>query len=676
MKLHFKTFKKLFFLLVVLSLTNCEKEIELENYNNTSPQERIKIETVSKSFIEQNLKVVEALNKFKEKNTILTQNERTVYSETHGFIINTESAIYIENNYFHSFTFEMYSEESNVNLLENFVLTSQDDGTYQAYIYQYNVETINDFNDNFITINSYTKIILPNNLEFISNLLNREENNNPCRIDYWSGPGSNGYYTSKEECQEVANGTCTIHHSVINENCNENETENINEDDSGGTTYGIVDVYVYNGTTGNYELWDPNNNTTTGTNTNGGGTNYNPPTNATVPHISAGQYLVNTLQLNSFTDTELISWILDRDNFEAVNVLSAFLDENEMSIYTIKDVKLTIITLSSEVPWVESAGYFNGITSLAYTHIRTIYVNGTPITQFKLINGDIISKGDYGIWQDTNIRIYYYSQAMKKWFEMPEPSAYNPLNLDFIFEQFWSNVVIGVRYFTPLEDAIILIDGKDFDGVESSRAVAGVFILIDIVPGSKALKITRKAGTTLTAASPIVRVVVDQIYKNQKAIVKQYTGIIELASNLRKGNFGEIATDVDLYERGYKKLHINQIDDIDFGGHNGIDHIFKNEQTGEYIIVESKYHGTGGLNPANPNTDLPRQMSDDWISNGERDINDRLYQALGQDDNLYNQIEGNYIRVLARINPDGSVYYTLINNEGYLILGNAGIFVP
>ena len=69
-------------------------------------------------------------------------------------------------------------------------------------------------------------------------------------------------------------------------------------------------------------------------------------------------------------------------------------------------------------------------------------------------------------------------------------------------------------------------------------------------------------------------------------------------------------------------------------------------------------------------------MSDDWISNGERDINDRLYQALGQDDNLYNQIEGNYIRVLARINPDGSVYYTLINNEGYLILGNAGIFVP
>lgn len=34
-------------------------------------------------------------------------------------------------------------------------------------------------------------------------------------------------------------------------------------------------------------------------------------------------------------------------------------------------------------------------------------------------------------------------------------------------------------------------------------------------------------------------------------------------SSLRKGNFGEICTDLDFYEKRYELLHINKVNSID-----------------------------------------------------------------------------------------------------------------
>jgi hypothetical protein len=101
-------------------------------------------------------------------------------------------------------------------------------------------------------------------------------------------------------------------------------------------------------------------------------------------------------------------------------------------------------------------------------------------------------------------------------------------------------------------------------------------------------------------------------------------------------------------------------------GETGIDGVFKKD--GQYYIVEAKY-GTATLSPANQATGLPRQMSDAWI---DRDIKNILGETLEQ--TLIDT--RNYKRLLVEVSPDGSIIYKLINSDGYVITGNAGIFVP
>ena len=371
---------------------------------------------------------------------------------------------------------------------------------------------------------------------------------------------------------------------------------------------------------------------------------------------------------------EMNEWL--EENLDFKIEMEKFLIEENQYENTDLEIRLMIQSESSDVLWTPYIGSYNNIPSLGYTHIRHLtYPSGHNYTEFKLTSGDIILAGDFGTPFESNEGTYYYSKDIKRLFKIPDPNNYDPVNLDFLWNSFWSTVQTGVRYCTPLEDVVILIDGKDFDGVESSRAVAGIFILIDIVPGGKVLHITKKAGTVIANAAPILWRISNTIYKTQKRIAKKYKGIIANMSNTRKGNWGEMVTDTDLIEKGYKEVHVNRVTDIDHGGHDGIDHIFKNEQTGEYIIVESKY-GTSGMNPADLNTGLPRQMSDEWISNGTRSAGDRLYDAVGGDDALYDAISNGYQRVKAKIQADGSVVYSLIGDDGYSILGNAGVYTP
>lgn len=104
---------------------------------------------------------------------------------------------------------------------------------------------------------------------------------------------------------------------------------------------------------------------------------------------------------------------------------------------------------------------------------------------------------------------------------------------------------------------------------------------------------------------------------------------------------------------------------------------FKNEQTGEFIIVETKY-GTGSIQQSNLDTGLPRQMSDDWIANIPSNTTGRprLLDALGGDTSLFNQINGNYTRVLAKVSPEGNIIYKKIKPNGYLETGADATFNP
>jgi hypothetical protein len=167
----------------------------------------------------------------------------------------------------------------------------------------------------------------------------------------------------------------------------------------------------------------------------------------------------------------------------------------------------------------------------------------------------------------------------------------------------------------------------------------------------------------------VIKHVLSTLEKAQRGLKNQYKGIIATMNSTRKGNFGEICTDVDFISKGYEALHIRRVNNIDAGGHHGIDHIFKNPITGEFVIVESKFHGTGGLSTL---TNGVRQMSDEWISNGSKTNSDRLWVALNGDLSLYNQIKpsintNNYTRVVAYILPDGTVNYKYVSSQGYEI---------
>jgi len=114
-------------------------------------------------------------------------------------------------------------------------------------------------------------------------------------------------------------------------------------------------------------------------------------------------------------------------------------------------------------------------------------------------------------------------------------------------------------------------------------------------------------------------------------------------------------------------VHVNRHTTIDpIGDNTGIDHIFENPVTGKYVIVESKFHGTGGLSNL---ADGTRQMSDEWISNNNLDNSNRLWKALGGDSDLYHQIKPdpntfNYQRVIAYIQANGTINYKYVSSDG------------
>jgi len=109
-----------------------------------------------------------------------------------------------------------------------------------------------------------------------------------------------------------------------------------------------------------------------------------------------------------------------------------------------------------------------------------------------------------------------------------------------------------------------------------------------------------------------------------------------------------------------------RIDDIDQGGHNGLDGVYL--KNGKYYIVEGKYSGSASIQRADPNTGLARQMSDAWIFSRpwEKVVNggDALRDVI--------RSSNNFERLLAKVAPDGSVVYRKIDDRGFVIRGNAG----
>jgi len=400
----------------------------------------------------------------------------------------------------------------------------------------------------------------------------------------------------------------------------------------------------------------------------GGGTVHPPIVVPSVPRTYSG------LNIDGLS-IEMTDWLNRSENREFKNEMMDFLLEADPLTRNELEAYLMLKSESSQVPWSNSSGYFNNISTLGFTHLRHMSdAKGYIYTEFKLTNGDIIMRGDFSETNEPRGLTFYYDKASKRLFEIPEPYNTNPsVNLDFLWDNFWSTVQTGLRYCTPLEDVVILIDGKDFDGVESSRAISGLMLLVEITPIGKVFKIVKKSNLVITNTVPLVARIIDDVFALQQRLFKKYKGLIANMDNALKGRWAEMGTDVDMLGKGYEARHTNRITSIDHGGHPGVDHVFQNPLNGEYVIVETKYKPSGNMaytNAADDITGLPRQMSDEWLN-----YNDNLVNSVGDD--LANEIlNSNYIKLAAIVNPDGTITYRRINELGVIMSGESGIFYP
>ncbi len=234
-----KNYLKLGILLFGISFIsfNCEKEevTVIENISTVKPS--LTINRINESEFISNKKAKERLNWFSNKHSQKNENTqaRTVYNPTYDFTIDTDYSNYLEYGNYHSYTFPVIRDEENENLIENFVLSLQNDGTYSLNLYQYDLSSNNNGTLTNSDIIKVTQTIFPEDLDFTNQVLSRDSD--PCRVDYWSGLGSNGWHKTREECEEASGGEpCSITRTVENPNCNTLSDNGGGSGGSGSTT--------------------------------------------------------------------------------------------------------------------------------------------------------------------------------------------------------------------------------------------------------------------------------------------------------------------------------------------------------------------------------------------------------------------------------------------------------
>lgn len=138
-----------------------------------------------------------------------------------------------------------------------------------------------------------------------------------------------------------------------------------------------------------------------------------------------------------------------------------------------------------------------------------------------------------------------------------------------------------------------------------------------------------------------------EVQKQSEIYQKVISGKIKLADTQQKGNFGEIAADICMAEKGYIRLGDNRVTDLDQPGHDGIDGVYWNPwKNPPFVIVDAKYN-TAQL----AETKDGKQMSVSWIDA-------RLDPAVGKeraDEIRMAILEGQVGRYIIRIGKDDDV---------------------
>ncbi|MEN1784905.1 MAG: hypothetical protein AAGF77_07155, partial [Bacteroidota bacterium] len=146
----------------------------------------------------------------------------------------------------------------------------------------------------------------------------------------------------------------------------------------------------------------------------------------------------------------------------------------------------------------------SGLASLAYHRKRqdargNSYYNlnsGVWIGEFPTPRRAIGQDIPDGLPHYNGAYYYLYEPGLKGWVTLDIPVKSNGgfLNIDdylgpFLLEAGKEFVAVA----TPIEDALILVTGRDLDGITQSRLEAGVWLVVGVVPGAKAGKVLKPA---------------------------------------------------------------------------------------------------------------------------------------------------------------------------------------
>ena len=144
-----------------------------------------------------------------------------------------------------------------------------------------------------------------------------------------------------------------------------------------------------------------------------------------------------------------------------------------------------------------------------------------------------------------------------------------------------------------------------------------------------------------------------EVLKQRGIISEVDDGTIELISNMRKGNYGEMSTDEIYRQLGYERISLDMTTEIDGATHHGIDGVYYNPNGHPpYIIAEAKY---GSARLSYLKGSKIKQMSREWIG-------DRLKDAVGK--GTYDEID--------RAMKHGDVGYQLVKvrKNGDIMINN------
>ena len=164
---------------------------------------------------------------------------------------------------------------------------------------------------------------------------------------------------------------------------------------------------------------------------------------------------------------------------------------------------------------------------------------------------------------------------------------------------------------------------------------------------------------------------IDRQKKIIKILEESPEGTIAQLSNLQKGNYGEMKTDIDLEKDGrYQRVSNFRVTSLTDKGHHGIDGIYKNmNPPPDFIIVESKYLGAEeavneSFVPTMSKVKNGRQMDFKWIEKRlEGSIDDKKLLKKIQKALQNNRVDS----VAAKIDKKGNITYYQLDADGKVI---------